>query len=376
MKTLFSIYENLARYFYSYRYNTMDEFTKAEINTIIYNLNRAQASFYSIYTQKMIELLKNFIKDDVKVTTKIYENVTGKDLIATAVVLKPTISTKEYDFLPAHLQLDYQFSNGSYKLTDFAKSVQNAEPVNGLSIVNGTSKRDDELSNIIANEPLPATAKTIADMYKDFGNTTSLALVVLLRNAYADGWTINKFLKAVAGDKAINFNDELFARYYVQNFSLLNTVLQHASAIVQESVASNYFSYYQWVSVLDNRTTEICIARNGTVYIFGKGPLPPAHFNCRSKAVHTEKDQEVHDIPKSYYAWLKDQPADFQNDILGATRAADLRSGKLGADDFASIVGTIKPISLSEFTKKLKYILGEYNLALKHKLTHTEFDAL
>jgi SPP1 gp7 family putative phage head morphogenesis protein len=47
----------------------------------------------------------------------------------------------------------------------------------------------------------------------------------------------------------------------------------------------NIIKNYQWVATLDTRTTLICINLDGQVFPVGKGPKPPAHFNCRSTTV-------------------------------------------------------------------------------------------
>lgn len=39
---------------------------------------------------------------------------------------------------------------------------------------------------------------------------------------------------------------------------------------------------YIWISVLDGRTTLYCRNQNGRIYIYGIGPIPPAHAHCRS----------------------------------------------------------------------------------------------
>lgn len=55
---------------------------------------------------------------------------------------------------------------------------------------------------------------------------------------------------------------------------------------------------YEWVAKLDDRTTEICTRRDGTLYEFKAGnPMPPAHWNCRSQITPVFID-EKHKVPK------------------------------------------------------------------------------
>lgn len=55
--------------------------------------------------------------------------------------------------------------------------------------------------------------------------------------------------------------------------------------IVAESVFARTQStrdMYQWISVIDAKTSQICQDLNRKVFRRGKGPVPPAHPNCRS----------------------------------------------------------------------------------------------
>lgn len=116
----------------------------------------------------------------------------------------------------------------------------------------------------------------------------------------------------------------------------------------------------RWVSVLDNRTTDICMSRDGTEYPVGEGPRPPAHHMCRSTDVPVTKswkelgikgasDKRVggrafRDVQTgqtgfsakqmTYGQWLKKQPAAVQDDILGPTRGRLYRQGRVSFDRF------------------------------------------
>ncbi len=64
---------------------------------------------------------------------------------------------------------------------------------------------------------------------------------------------------------------------------------------------------YVWQSVIDSHTTDICIGLNGNVYEVGKGPLPPATYNCRSSIVPLAKSDSNNPKPdKMVSAALKD----------------------------------------------------------------------
>ena len=90
---------------------------------------------------------------------------------------------------------------------------------------------------------------------------------------------------------------------------------------------------YRYVATLDSRTSAICRALDGREFEYGKGPMPPQHFNCRSTTVAVV-DYEGLGIPppdpgkraamggqvpadQSYGQWLAKQPKKVQDEVLG-----------------------------------------------------------
>ena len=138
----------------------------------------------------------------------------------------------------------------------------------------------------------------------------------------------------------------------------------------------------RWTATLDGRTSHICRARDGEVYDTDTGPRPPAHPNCRSimtpvlksweelakpGALRTgrgadnidrlfQKNLKKQGLTKSqikkikrgsrasmngqvpgdltYQDWLKRQPKEFQNEVLGPTKGKLFRGGGLSLDRF------------------------------------------
>lgn len=63
---------------------------------------------------------------------------------------------------------------------------------------------------------------------------------------------------------------------------LIDTAIQSLAGSVFALVWGERAPKYIWISVLDSSTTAICRSRSRKVYVFGKGPRPPAHVGCRS----------------------------------------------------------------------------------------------
>jgi SPP1 gp7 family putative phage head morphogenesis protein len=115
----------------------------------------------------------------------------------------------------------------------------------------------------------------------------------------------------------------------------INQVANTASQQVYEA-NQDITKKYRYVATLDTRTSSICRALDGREFEYGKGPLPPQHFNCRSTTVpvidpdilppsttatRASKDGQV-PINQSYGEWLAKQPRSVQADALGPGKVA------------------------------------------------------
>jgi SPP1 gp7 family putative phage head morphogenesis protein len=110
----------------------------------------------------------------------------------------------------------------------------------------------------------------------------------------------------------------------------INQVANTASQQVYEA-NQDITKKYRYVATLDTRTSAICAALDGREFEYGKGPMPPQHFNCRSTTVpiidpdilppsttatRASKDGQV-PINQSYGEWLAKQPRSVQAEALG-----------------------------------------------------------
>jgi len=101
-----------------------------------------------------------------------------------------------------------------------------------------------------------------------------------------------------------------------------------------------YYDEYDWISVLDEVTTDICISRHGNRYKYGEGPIPPAHYNCRSEIVPVDANEA--NQTQSLADWLADQPGEFLSDVF--------KAGRTDLDN-------VKVITLDSLKGKLEFIL-------------------
>jgi len=120
----------------------------------------------------------------------------------------------------------------------------------------------------------------------------------------------------------------------------INQVANTASQQVYEA-NQDITQKYRYVATLDTRTSAICRALDGKEFDYGKGPMPPQHFNCRSTTVPVINYKELgFDPPPSvtkgkrasmdgpvpasetYGEWLAKQPRATQADALGPGKVA------------------------------------------------------
>ena len=115
----------------------------------------------------------------------------------------------------------------------------------------------------------------------------------------------------------------------------INQVANTASQQVYEA-NQDITQRYRYVATLDTRTSAICRALDGREFDYGKGPMPPQHFNCRSTTVPVINYKELgFDPPPSvtkgkrasmdgqvpadttYGKWLKDKmPGETEADVI------------------------------------------------------------
>ncbi len=145
---------------------------------------------------------------------------------------------------------------------------------------------------------------------------------------------------------------------------LLGTTTRHATAIAR--TATNHVANaarkevgranadiikgVRYVATLDSRTTPICRALDGKVFDIDKGPRPPQHINCRSTITYVLKGLSGTtgtrasfrgEVPaaETYNTWLRKQPREFIDDVLGKSRANLYLKGKLTLDKFVDKSG-------------------------------------
>lgn len=216
-------------------------------------------------------------------------------------------------------------------------------------------------------------------------------IVTLAKIGIVQGETPTSVAKNILGLKSLNFKDSKSRRAFQDLESVLLTVtngVQHDVRSEIYKLNSDIIKNEIFVATLDSRVTMMCAGNDGNVFKLDKGPKPPLHFRCRSlrapyinpknfnwrgfdtraknqlldeftTANNLSKVSSSHKLPKGYKTkfasfyrsklntsvgqvpatvnyndWLKERSPEFQNEVLGKSRAKIFREGKISLDKF------------------------------------------
>ena len=220
------------------------------------------------------------------------------------------------------------------------------------------------------DNPVQATGQMMLDMIKTWPTLDAMRVSNLVQKGWAQDLTVQDMVRQAIGTAGNNYEDGFLDVTRKNATTIINTAIQHTANAARMEVWENngdIVQKYQWVSTLDNRTTQVCRSLDGQVFEAGKGPMPPLHPNCRSTTVavldpafdfldagatraSSGPNAGYVDADQTYYEWLKNQPADFQDTALGPTRAQLFRDGGLTAERFGelNLSRDFKPLTLDE----------------------------
>lgn len=201
---------------------------------------------------------------------------------------------------------------------------------------------------------------------------------------------------------------------------------QSRNALYQAN--SDIVEKLRWTATLDGRTSAICQARDGRTFPLDSGPRPPAHPNCRSIMTPVMKSWDELAKPgvlrpgrgaadinrlfkrnlakqgltpeqirgarrntrasmngqvprtQSYQQWLKRQPPEFQDEVLGPTKARLFREGNVKltrfVDDSTGRAFTLDEIRRQNEKPWMSIISGVPQAPIKAFDTSTEVGKL
>lgn len=188
----------------------------------------------------------------------------------------------------------------------------------------------------------------------------------VIRKGIADNKTVDEIALEVRKGNVHTISRQQSKALVVTAITSVSTQADHAVYRANERALRGW----QYVAVLDARTTPVCAHRDGHIYPMGDtAHLPPAHFNCRSTTVPvfkswddisklegaaqirrrnlenlSKKEIAFYDgqtpLRESYNDWLLRQSKEVQLRHLGDYKKVDLfRSGQLELNQFTNPEG-------------------------------------
>lgn len=250
-----------------------------------------------------------------------------------------------------------------------AKSIDSA--FDGFKLASGikVAEKAKILEKLVKNTPLAvkgSEGKTITDLFDELANNESNKYINHIRLARYEGKTNQQIVQMIRGTRKNGYKDGLMEVTARQAKTIVRTTVQHAANQGKIEFANDNADILKGkkvIATLDGRTSSQCRALDGQEFELDKGPVFPLHHNCRSTYLlvllaeyagrgninkRASKDGLVEN--QTYYSWMKGQPKEFQDDVLGETRGQLLRSGGLSADKFAALQldKNFKPLTLAE----------------------------
>ena len=154
----------------------------------------------------------------------------------------------------------------------------------------------------------------------------------IIRQGFVEGRPIDDMVRAIRGTRALNYRDGALEVNRRAAEAMVRTAVTHTANVAAQAAweaNADVVKAWRFVATLDARTTLICASLHGEEFPLGTGPQPPRHVNCRSTSVPVLDPIEgvaAFEMP-SYSAWLRRQPEEVQNDILGVAKAKLFRAG-------------------------------------------------
>lgn len=231
-------------------------------------------------------------------------------------------------------------------------------------------------------QPLSLIDKPVdfTKLMSGWGETEVARLVTGVKMGFVQGQTTRQIVKEVVGKGGLADISERNAA------TVIRTALSHVSNEARnETYRQNddIIEKYEIVATLDSRTSTICRSLDGQEYEIGKGPRPPFHPNCRTTtapvissefdfldkgakraAKGAEGGTQV-SADTTYYEFLKQQPAWFQDQALGPVRGKIFRNSGISPEEFRviSVDGFGNPLTLKQMAELDKrvadYLKGE-----------------
>ena len=190
----------------------------------------------------------------------------------------------------------------------FAKAVVNADPLDISARVLGQSL-NEAVKGASGSFKLTATqgsqirmpgGQSITKLFRGLAEKNAELFATNVQDGLLTGETTQQIARRLVGNLEFGDIGPLSVKQLAQSGGELTKLANHqvmtltrtsinqvANKASQQVYRANsdLTSKYRYVATLDSRTSGTCRALDGKEFIYGKGPEPAQHFNCRSTTV-------------------------------------------------------------------------------------------
>jgi len=188
------------------------------------------------------------------------------------------------------------------------------------------------------------TGLTPRDLLSRLTRSSVLRVLDALRVGRANQLSMSEILTSLFGN---NQTRGVFGTIITGWKSTWRTLIQYVVQHSINNVAKLFTDKYKWVSVIDDATTDICRSRDGNIYSAG-GPIPPAHYNCRSTIWPVFSDAPG-DGP-DFGAWLSGMSAQTREKIVGIAIAQE----ELQGYTFTQVKKRLPRLTVAQLKQRVK----------------------
>jgi SPP1 gp7 family putative phage head morphogenesis protein len=372
--------------------------TKKTTNQLLYENNIR----HQIYTLRYSTQLANetlaildrssaLIKDMIRSRLADNEGLSSSQEWARLKSLQANIEAlRQEDWAKAQEYLDSQLKDLSHQETiTIDAATKSIVPV----VINTVLPSAQLLESIVTSRPFQGA------VLKDWLGGLEAKDIQRIHSAVQAGMVAGQSAPAIArsilGTAAQDGADGILAVTQRDLTTLVRTAVQFTANESRNSWAlanSDIISGQRYTATLDGRTSAICRGLDGSMFDVGQGPVPPLHMNCRSTRVNIVTDKIIgmrpfnatsenllaqdyadqngyvkvrtrDDLPHgtkgkfdewarfqskdligstpaatTYDEFLRNQTQEFQNEVLGPSRAAMFRDG-MTLDKFVDYSG-------------------------------------
>jgi len=225
------------------------------------------------------------------------------------------------------------------------------------------------LRSIVTSKPFEG--RFLKDWWKGLERNAQATISSQINIGVATGESTPKIVRRVMGTSTTSFVDGALHTTRRHTTAIVRTAISHIASQAREMLwaeNSDVIKGVKYVAVLDGRTTDICRTLDGQVFGIYEGPRPPMHHQCRSTTVAVTRSWKelginLKEAPLgtrasmnglvpanvTYAQWIRRQPIEFQNEVMGKGKAALYRRGVVPMDKF--IDSKYRPLTLDQLVK-------------------------